>query len=448
MIFGRYRRDVTICGMNRFATECGVGAAVVFAISFVSACSDCENSSDCPSGRICADGECESAKDDADGGCGDTFVGSESALDFGDVSPSSGPVSIPLIYENKGSSSVYVIDYDVATKDNSCGDFSIAGDKGAKEVSPGGKLETAIVFTPNADADPGCPCYAVGFFGLHLQGLEACEVEDVPLIAAGRCDEPLRCNESEVSFPDSVIGSGYEKVVSCYSLAPGETVVEKVAMTASSSPSFSIVGLESNFPLKLSTGQSVSFAVRYAPVDPGDDSGDVEIALSGGAKMAIELSGTADRERPLCDSGVPVLPDPVLEADDYVIALESENLSFYPGAVRSQWFYDDQPPLISDILVTSGSFLDTDDCQVSQNGHRYEWTNCDPSGGTINNIHAVPGSENAEKWVMSLETWDLITVVGYEVARIDYDNGSWWTDAGCNTLIVTWICDGELNGQR
>ena len=432
--------------MKRFAVGYFVEVAAVFSLLFASACSDCENSADCPLGRVCMDGECVSVDEESDGGCGDTFVASESVLDFGEVSPSSGPISKQLVFENKGGSTVYVVSFDVTTEDDSCGEFSIAGDKGAKEVASDGRFETTITFTPNAGADPGCPCHAVGFFGIHLQSRTVCEMDDVSLMAAGPCDKPLRCNLDEVVFEGAIIESSYEKVLTCYSFDLSGSKVEKVALAENSSPAFSIFGLKSDLPIQLAQGESISFAVQYLPVEPGDDKGEARIALSNGVEMAIPLSGTADRERPLCESGLPSQPDPVLEVDNYVIALESNDLSFYSGIVRSQWFYDDMPPLISDILVTSGSFSDTD-CEVGQSGHQYQWVNCDPSGGTITNIHAVPSSENVEEWVFSLEVWDEVTVVGYEVDRIDYDNGSWWTDAGCNTMIITWICDGELNAR-
>ena len=48
-----------------------------------------------------------------------------------------------------------------------------------------------------------------------------------------------------------------------------------------------------------------------------------------------------------------------------------------------------------------------------------------------------------DAWIRSLQPWDWVTVRGYEVLKINYDDGSWWQDAGCHTLIVTWVCDDE-----
>ena len=97
-------------------------------------------------------------------------------------------------------------------------------------------------------------------------------------------------------------------------------------------------------------------------------------------------------------------------------------------------------------LTAPGHWLGTDPCKVWQSGHRYYWEGCDclDGDGTIHNIHAIPADERMDAWLRTLVEWQPITIVGYEVATIEYDNGTWWSDAGCNTLIVTWICEPEV----
>jgi hypothetical protein len=126
------------------------------------------------------------------------------------------------------------------------------------------------------------------------------------------------------------------------------------------------------------------------------------------------------------------------EFDDYTIDLESGEISVYTGDVRAIWFYYEEP-LVSDILVTTGDYSDPE-CEMGQTGHRYWWQGCNPEEGTIHNIHAVPTSPDIDDMVHTLNIWDEVSIVGYEVDTINYDDGSWWTDAGCNTLLITDLC--------
>jgi hypothetical protein len=55
------------------------------------------------------------------------------------------------------------------------------------------------------------------------------------------------------------------------------------------------------------------------------------------------------------------------------------------------------------------------------------------------NIHAVPHDDTVESWIRRIEVGDRLLIRGWEVAEILFPGGA-FRDAGCNTLIVTWVC--------
>ena len=178
---------------------------------------------------------------------------------------------------------------------------------------------------------------------------------------------------------------------------------------------------------------------------------DLPIAFTGPDAVDDGTSDTPPDETASVDDGMPtdeapscddeMLPDVTVntEGEDYVITLESETLSVYEGDVRAVRFYEGEAPLIADILVTTGDYSDPE-CDVGQSGHQYYWRGCNPEEGTITNIHAVPLTSQIADSVYNVEVWQRVAVVGLEVARIDFNDGRWWTDAGCNTLVIVELC--------
>jgi hypothetical protein len=449
--------------------------ATVLAGTILLGCEECEKSTDCSSGQVCSNGSCsdQGGSGFGDGSCpfnhhlegdecvcnpglkkqNDICVGTDECeepfavlpalIDLEDISPTDDPSSSVLIYENVWPITAEVTSAEVTMEVDTCGSFSLSETLVPVGVVPDEKLEIGIDFVPDANSHSGCACRSIGFVDLEIKGPDSCAVESIPLIARGHCTDSLFCNLTNVEFTGAKIDSSYSREISCYNLNVSGVSVQDVSLTTNSSSAYEIELGDTSIPAQLQLADSISFSVSYDPMETGVDQGEVTITLENQASVTISLFGEADRERPLCSDGLPDPPEIILEMDNYEILLESPDISYYPGAVRSQTFYNDQPPLISDIVVTSGTFSDPS-CEVWQEGHRYYWQDCNPEGGTINNVHAVPHSEQVDSWVRSLSIWDEITVVGYEVDRINYDDGSWWTDAGCNTMIVTWICDGEL----
>ncbi|MCP4676290.1 MAG: choice-of-anchor D domain-containing protein [Deltaproteobacteria bacterium] len=434
--------------MSSAYTHLFVFVAIV-AICTICACNECEKSNDCTVGQVCFEGNCQennasSNPENDTGGCDTTWEVSATMVDFGEVSPNGDPSSEIVNLTNTGADTARLSQPIVKTEDPICGEFTVESDLVGTELGQGEHVEISLIFTPDPDAEPGCGCHAVAT--VQLQSQMQCEVDPplLQLVAAGACAEPLYCDTMAIAFLDAIVDSTYAHEVTCYNLEPDGSTVRNIAVSSSNSDIFSVSTEDLSWPHSLSMADAASFTVTYTPTDEGDHTGEIVLELDDGDEMTISLSGTAQRARPLCESGLPEPPSLVLEADDYVISLESEKISIYPGTLRSQTFYNGEPPLVSDLLVTTGSFSDPD-CDVWQNGHQFVWQDCDPDNGTIHNIHAVPHSEQVDEWIHGLAIWDEITVVGYEVDRIDYDNNSWWTDAGCNTLIITWICDGVLS---
>jgi len=271
----------------------------------------------------------------------------------------------------------------------------------------------------------------------------------IPLIARGTCDLPLACSPTNIELPDAIVGSTYENSVTCYNLTEAPVTVASIDVEASAAGVVS-TSVSGSLPRELDVGGRTTFTVSTTPDEEGDFDGLILVAGTGGDPLAeVNVMGTGHRLRPLCSSEMPEDPEPVLETDDYTITLETPTPSSYTGVVRSFWFYTNQPPMIADVLVTNGGFADTA-CVCGQTGHlaHCEGAACmaEPMGEMIN-VHALPYSDIVDGWVRSLEEWDTVTVHGYEVDRIDYSNNTYWTDAGCHTLIITMICDNEFDDE-
>jgi hypothetical protein len=380
-------------------------------------------------------------------GCGGDAPGelvfSHEALTFADVDPSAGPRTQELEIENVGGAQVLVYEARVVTEESVCGTFALGVQPPWRPIQAGATWRVPVTFEPDPACEPGCGCAASArlMMSFDVGGLQV----QIPLIARGTCDLPLACSPTNVELPDAVVESTYVTNVTCYNVTDAAVTVAALEVEGSE-PGVVTTSDAGTLPRELAVGSRFRFTVSATPSGEGDFDAMISVAGAGGVALAeVFVAGTAHRLRPLCSSELPVDPEPVLETEDYTIVLESPTPSSYTGVVRSFWFYTDQPPLIADVLVTSGAFADPA-CIVGQSGHMAHWEGeaClgDPDDLFVN-VHALPHSEIVDGWVRSLEEWDTVTVRGYEVDRINYTDGSWWTDAGCHTLIITLICDTE-----
>jgi hypothetical protein len=144
---------------------------------------------------------------------------------------------------------------------------------------------------------------------------------------------------------------------------------------------------------------------------------------------------------PLDSSKVPV---PALDGDGYQITLEGTTLSLYEGLVRAEAFYTTQPPLIADILVCNGDY-ENPNIKVRLSDHHYTWSYDNPEDapkeGYIVNVHALPSTPDlAARIKAHVKLQSRVRIWGFEVDRINYAGGKYWTDSGCHTLLITHLC--------
>ena len=365
-------------------------------------------------------------------------------IDFGEVGPGGNSVTRSVQFKNIGQSALTLgagnINI-VTDPGGSGGSFGPASDQETIEVAPGETFEAEVVFTPAETEEEGCALFASGELRLR-PALASCEPFTVPLVMRGRCDAPLFCDQSRLSFVKSMVGFDYEKSVTCLNLGREDQTVESVVVEKEGPTAFTAKLEKGKPPVRLAFGEALTLKIGFSPRERGLEGASLVLSLSDGTQMSIPLEGEAVTERPICADGIPDLPAPVLDKDDYHVKLETETPSTYTGDVRAQRFYEGEAPMISDVLVTNEDYSDPA-CDVGQEGHYAYWRNCNPQSGQFINIHAVPANAEVERWVRSLEVGMAVSVIGYEVDRIDYDDGKWWTDHGCHTLLIEWICDEE-----
>ncbi len=380
-------------------------------------------------------------------GCGDWVVDlqySTEDLRFRDVDPGEGPQTLRLEVVNIGDGPVAIYGVRLENRSGDCGDFSMDAYPPYPSFESGERWTITVTFAPSEGATSGCACFARArlAFDYDIGQLN----RSLPITARGSCDAPLGCTHGSVEFTDAVIESTYETEIGCVNLSESEVEVVDVEVGGGDSNEFSLGPTRPVTPALLAPGGGIDFTVTFHPTEEGDFEEELVIVGQDDELASILLSGSAERARPHCTATPPEDPEPVLIGPNYEVFLESEDPSTYTGTIRSFWYYDDQPPLIADYLVTSGSYADPA-CEVGQTGHMAYWRGeecqVDGGGGLFANVHALPYSALVDEWLRSLSEWDVVTIRGYEVERIDYDDSSWWTDAGCNTLIITWVCDAD-----
>jgi hypothetical protein len=378
-----------------------------------------------------------------DGGGPARFELSDEALVFGDIDPSAGPRTLELEVRNVGAAGGDLSAAVLTMGDALCGTFALVGGPTFGRIDGGGSFTLAVQFTPDPTAGTGCACHATATLALNFTAEPFGAA--VAVLAHGPCDESLLCAPSPVEFPDALIERESEDEIECYNVRAGPLEAGSAALAEDGDAAFTLGPPSPPLPATLAPAGKISLRLTFAPDEEGPYASRLVVRAPDGTTLQeVEVVGQASRERPLCSAGIPPDPEPVLEADGYAILLESDVPSSYAGVVRAFWFYGDQPPLIADVLVTSGGYADPA-CEVSQSGHYASWSGAACTAGSPDdlfvNVHALPFSDQVEAWIRSLALWDRVTVRGYEVDRIDYDDGSWWTDAGCHTLIITWVCD-------
>jgi hypothetical protein len=128
------------------------------------------------------------------------------------------------------------------------------------------------------------------------------------------------------------------------------------------------------------------------------------------------------------------------------IAYENIPFSTFKGVVRhvSNWRDEPIPFATHDILVTTGEFSSTARVRTQVRNHTfyYQWDVAPTPQGSINLLHIVPQTEQIYRQLLEVREWNLVTIGGREIYRIDlFDTEgnftSYWQDHGCNSILVT-----------
>jgi hypothetical protein len=128
------------------------------------------------------------------------------------------------------------------------------------------------------------------------------------------------------------------------------------------------------------------------------------------------------------------------------ISYENIPFSTFQGVVRhvSNWRDEPIPFATHDILVTTGEFSSASRVRTQVRNHTfyYQWDVAPTPLGTINLLHIVPQTEQIYRQLLAVQTWNLVTISGREIYRIDqFDSAgkliSYWQDHGCNSILVT-----------
>ncbi len=129
------------------------------------------------------------------------------------------------------------------------------------------------------------------------------------------------------------------------------------------------------------------------------------------------------------------------------IAYEKIPFSVFHGVVRhvSNWRDEPIPFATHDILITTGEFSSPSrvSTRVYNHAFYYQWDSSEPKPqGSINLLHIVPQTEEIYQQLLVVRDWNLVTISGREIFRIDIFDATgkftyFWQDEGCNSILVT-----------
>ena len=128
------------------------------------------------------------------------------------------------------------------------------------------------------------------------------------------------------------------------------------------------------------------------------------------------------------------------------ITYEAIPFSSFHGVVRhvSDWRDEPIPFATHDILITSDEFASASHVAARVYNHAvyYQWNSATRPQGRINLLHIVPKNEEIYRQLLQVRDWNLVTISGREIYRIDLFDASgkftyYWQDDGCNSILVT-----------
>ena len=128
------------------------------------------------------------------------------------------------------------------------------------------------------------------------------------------------------------------------------------------------------------------------------------------------------------------------------LSYEQNQDRIFEGTVRfASMDHETNYPILShDILITSRDFASPVLVSTNVENHHFSWVPLTdlPPQGTINLLHTIPMNQAVETSLARIRNGDQVVIQAWDILKIDAysrkgDFLGYWTDEGCNTVLVT-----------
>lgn len=363
-------------------------------------------------------------------------------VDLGVPQDRTKPLDFTIEFTNIGGARGRIDHFVLTVIDSTCGTFKLGTDDSAANIEAGQTFEIPVSFRPKSSDLNGCDCSAYALLDVELD----CEPYSmqIPLVVLGQCDQDILCSPRIVTFPGARVDETASQSVTCVNYSDISHEVTAVRLKNKIN-GLTLKSVEPEAPFQIGSMEYVKIGLGLSPDDQIDYNDILEVYYSSGEdylKATTEIAARPVYRYPPCSGTFGQDPAPLLITPEWTIELEKDVPTDFDGVVRARRYYEGEDPLISDVFVASGVIASTD-CSVSQSGHRAT-IECSRQWGPDDlaaNIHVVPFDSEIEGLIREIKVWDELLIRGWEVAKIQYANGSSFVDAGCFTTIVTRVCD-------
>ena len=196
------------------------------------------------------------------------------SISFGNVQTGTSQ-SLNAILTNSGGTSLTIL-----TATASGAGFSVSGLAASLTLGAGQSTSFTILFSPTAGGA------ASGSVNITSNG--ANPILSIPLSGTGATPGALTASPTNLAFSGTQVGNSTNLSETLTNTGGSTVAISQVNLTGAS---FSTSGL-SNFPINLTSGQSVTFNVTFTPTSAGTASGSLSVASNAANSPGIALSGT------------------------------------------------------------------------------------------------------------------------------------------------------------
>jgi hypothetical protein len=196
------------------------------------------------------------------------------SISFGNVQTGTSQ-SLNATLTNSGGTSLTIL-----TATASGAGFSVSGLAPSRTLGAGQSTSFTILFSPTARGA------ASGSVNITSNG--ANPILSIPLSGTGATPGALTASPTNLAFSGTQVGNSTNLSETLTNTGGSTVAISQVNLTGAS---FSTSGL-SNFPINLTSGQSVTFNVTFTPTSAGTASGSLSVASNAANSPGIALSGT------------------------------------------------------------------------------------------------------------------------------------------------------------